>query len=167
MDADIVGLMEIENDGFGAESAIVALVDGINIEMGEVAYAVVDAGGTIGTIGTTGTTGTDAITVALLYKLASVTLSGQVQILTSINSISDESGALFDDSRNRPSVIQKFALVENGEELVVSVNHLKSKSSSCGTDDDDKGLAKSTVTLLVLHTRSQLLTLNSLVQHQH
>jgi predicted extracellular nuclease len=161
MDADIVGLMEIENDGFGAESAIVALVDGINIEMGEVAYAVVDAGGTIGT------TGTDAITVALLYKLASVTLSGQVQILTSINSISDESGALFDDSRNRPSVIQKFALVENGEELVVSVNHLKSKSSSCGTDDDDKGLAKSTVTLLVLHTRSQLLTLNSLVQHQH
>jgi predicted extracellular nuclease len=164
MDADIVGLMEIENDGFGAESAIVALVDGINIEMGEVAYAVVDAGGTIGTIGTTGT---DAITVALLYKLASVTLSGQVQILTSINSISDESGALFDDSRNRPSVIQKFALVENGEELVVSVNHLKSKSSSCGTDDDDKGLAKSTVTLLVLHTRSQLLTLNSLVQHQH
>jgi predicted extracellular nuclease len=161
MDADIVGLMEIENDGFGAESAIVALVDGINIEMGEVAYAVVDAGGTIGT------TGTDAITVALLYKLASVTLSGQVQILTSINSISDESGALFDDNRNRPSVIQKFALVENGEELVVSVNHLKSKSSSCGTDDDDKGLAKSTVTLLVLHTRSQLLTLNSLVQHQH
>jgi predicted extracellular nuclease len=102
MDADIVGLMEIENDGFGAESAIVALVDGINIEMGEVAYAVVDAGGTIGTIGTTGT---DAITVALLYKLASVTLSGQVQILTSINSISDESGALFDDNRNRPSVI--------------------------------------------------------------
>jgi predicted extracellular nuclease len=99
MDADIVGLMEIENDGFGAESAIVALVDGINIEMGEVAYAVVDAGGTIGT------TGTDAITVALLYKLASVTLSGQVQILTSINSISDESGALFDDNRNRPSVI--------------------------------------------------------------
>jgi predicted extracellular nuclease len=129
MDADIVGLMEIENDGFGAQSAIVELVDGINTEMGEGTYAVVDAGGTIGT---------DAITVALLYKPASVTLSGQVQILTSINSISDESGALFDDSRNRPSVIQKFTLVENGEELVVSVNHFKSKGSSCGTGDDDE-----------------------------
>jgi predicted extracellular nuclease len=129
MDADIVGLMEIENDGFGAQSAIVELVDGINTEMGEGTYAVVDAGGTIGT---------DAITVALLYKPASVTISGQVQILTSINSISDESGALFDDSRNRPSVIQKFTLVENGEELVVSVNHFKSKGSSCGTGDDDE-----------------------------
>jgi predicted extracellular nuclease len=129
MDADIVGLMEIENDGFGAQSAIVELVDGINIEMGEGTYAVVDAGGTIGT---------DAITVALLYKPASVTLSGQVQILTSLNSISDGNGALFDDSKNRPSVVQKFALVENGEELVVSVNHLKSKGSSCGTGDDDE-----------------------------
>jgi predicted extracellular nuclease len=29
-------------------------------------------------------------------------------------------------------------LVENFEELVVSVNHLKSKGSSCGTGDDDK-----------------------------
>jgi predicted extracellular nuclease len=45
MDAEIVGLMVIENDGFGAESAIVELVDGINTEMGEGTYAVVDAGG--------------------------------------------------------------------------------------------------------------------------
>jgi predicted extracellular nuclease len=46
MDADIVGLMVIENGGFGAESAIVELVDGINTEMGVGTYAVVDAGGT-------------------------------------------------------------------------------------------------------------------------
>lgn len=128
MDADIVGLMEIENDGFAADSAIVELVDSINVQMGEGTYAVVDGGSTIGT---------DAITVALIYKPASVTLSGELQILSSRNSISDDGGVLFDDSKNRPSVVQKFALLENGEELVVSVNHLKSKGSSCGAGDDD------------------------------
>ncbi|WP_166425666.1 ExeM/NucH family extracellular endonuclease [Paraglaciecola sp. 20A4] len=128
MNADIVGLMEIENDGFGPDSAIVELVEGINALMGEGTYAVVDGGSTIGT---------DAITVALIYKPASVTPSGELAVLTSENSITDDNGALFDDSKNRPSLAQKFALVENGETLVVSVNHLKSKGSGCGAGDDD------------------------------
>ena len=128
MDADIVGLMEIENDGFGTDSAIIELVDGINAQMGEGTYAVVNGGSTIGT---------DAITVALIYKPASVALSGELQVLNSSNSISDDSGVLFDDGKNRPSLAQKFALLENGAELVVSVNHLKSKGSNCGVGDDD------------------------------
>ncbi|WP_339771126.1 ExeM/NucH family extracellular endonuclease [uncultured Paraglaciecola sp.] len=128
MNADIVGLMEIENDGFGPDSAIIELVEGINAQMGEDTYAVVDGGSTIGT---------DAITVALIYKPASVTLSGELAVLTSDNSITDDNGALFDDTKNRPSLAQKFALVENGETLVVSVNHLKSKGSGCGAGDDD------------------------------
>ncbi|MFQ3197475.1 MAG: putative extracellular nuclease, partial [Paraglaciecola sp.] len=36
-----------------------------------------------------------------------------------------------------PAMSQKFALVENGEQIVVSVNHFKSKGSSCGVGDDD------------------------------
>ena len=128
MDADIVGLMEVENNGFGAGSAIKDLVDGVNAVMGENTYAIVDPGSTVGT---------DAITVALIYKPTAVSLSGALLILNGDNSISDESGPLFDTSRNRPSLIQKFALVENGEELVISVNHLKSKGSSCGAGDDD------------------------------
>lgn len=129
MNADIIGLMEIENNGFGAGSAIADLVDGVNAIVGAGTYAIVDPGMTVGT---------DAITVALIYKPAAVTLSGGLLILNSDNSISDSDGALFDTSRNRPSLIQKFALVENGEEIVISVNHLKSKGGSCGAGDDDE-----------------------------
>jgi predicted extracellular nuclease len=128
MDADIVGLMEIENDGFGADSSIVDLVDGINAVMGPNTYSIVESDGPIGS---------DAIVVALIYKPASVSLVGSPLILNSDNSIQDENGPLFNDGRNRPSLIQKFALVENGEEIVISVNHLKSKGSGCGAGDDD------------------------------
>jgi len=128
MDADIVGLMEIENNGFGQGSAIFDLVAGINAEMGEGTYAIVDAGGPVGT---------DAITVALIYKPSVVNLSGNLIILDSSNSPVVDGEPLFNDRRNRPSHIQKFALVENREEIVISVNHLKSKGSSCGAGDDD------------------------------
>lgn len=128
LDADIVGLMEIENDGFGVDSSIVELVAGINAVMGPDTYSIVEAAGPIGS---------DAIVVALIYKPSVVSLVGGPQILDSSNSIVDENGPLFDDGRNRPSLIQKFALVENGEEIVLSVNHLKSKGSSCGAGDDD------------------------------
>jgi predicted extracellular nuclease len=130
MDADVVGLMEIENNGFDDESAIADLVANINAEMGEGTYAIVDPGAPIGT---------DAITVAFIYKPAVVTLDGEAAILTSANSTSDDADvALFDDTKNRPSLVQKFALVENDETIVISVNHLKSKGSSCGAGDDDE-----------------------------
>jgi hypothetical protein len=128
MNADVVGLMEIENNGFDDASAIADLVAGINAEMGDGTYAILNPGAPIGT---------DAITVAFIYKPAVVTLEGDAAILTSANSTSDDGGVLFDDTKNRPSLIQKFALVENGETLVISVNHLKSKGSSCGDGDDD------------------------------
>lgn len=128
MDADILGLMEIENNGFGEGSAIDDLVDAINAEMGDGTYSIVDAGAPVGT---------DAITVAIIYKSAIVSPEGELAILSSDNSTSDENGVLFDDSRNRPALIQAFSLLENDETLVVSVNHLKSKGSSCGEGDDD------------------------------
>jgi predicted extracellular nuclease/endonuclease I len=128
MNADIVGLMEIENNGFSEGSAIADLVAAINNVIGEGTYSIVNPGNTIGT---------DAITVAFIYKSSVVSLSGSAKILDSSNSISDEDGALFVDTKNRPSLIQKFALLENGETLVISVNHLKSKGSSCGAGDND------------------------------
>ena len=149
MNADIVGLMEIENDGFGPDSAIIELVEGINAQMGEDTYAVVDGGSTIGT---------DAITVALIYKPASVTLSGELAVLTSDNSITDDNGALFDDTKNRPSLAQKFALVENGETLVVSVNHLKSKGSGCGAGDDDTTTGQGNCNVTRTHAAQALTT---------
>jgi predicted extracellular nuclease len=156
MEADIVGLMEIENNGFDDTSAIADLVAGINAEMGDDTYAILYPGAPIGT---------DAITVAFIYKPAVVTLDGDAAILKSANSASasasasddddDDDGdgdgdASFDDTKNRPSLNQKFALVENGETIVVSVNHLKSKGSSCGEGDDDTTTGQSSCNLHVL-----------------
>ena len=129
MDADILGLMEIENDGFGEDSSIATLVNRVNAMVGADTYTYVMRDAPIGT---------DAITVALMYKPSSVSPKGASVILDSSNSIVDDSGSpLFNDRRNRPSLIQRFALNENGEELVISVNHLKSKGSGCGPGDDD------------------------------
>lgn len=116
MDADIVGLMEIENDGFGSLSTIAQLVDELNALAGEGVYDFVDAGGQIGT---------DAIAVGFIYKPGSVSLVGDVQLNTA---------SIF----NRPPVAQVFAL-ENGEQLTVVVNHFKSKGgcgSATGLDAD-------------------------------
>ena len=128
MDADIVGLMEIENDGFGVNSAIAQLTDRLNAVVGANTYTFVNGGGVIGT---------DEIKVALLYKPAKVSPVGSYKILNSSNSISDGQGPLFVDTKNRPAFSQKFALTVNAQEIVVSVNHLKSKGSNCGTGDDD------------------------------
>jgi len=128
MDADILGLMEIENNGFGEDSAIVDLVNGVNAIAGEGTYSVVESAAPIGS---------DAITVALIYKSAVVALDGELAVLSSSNSISDDDGVLFDDGRNRPALVQAFTLLENDERIAISVNHLKSKGSSCGDGDDD------------------------------
>lgn len=128
IDADILGLMEIENDGFASNSAIAQLVAAINAEMGAGTYDYVNAGSPIGT---------DEITTGIIYKPAVVTPQGSPELLTSANSIVDSDGALFDDSRNRPSLAQTFVHSETRQTLVVDVNHLKSKGSSCGSGDDD------------------------------
>ncbi len=128
IDADIVGLMEIENDGFGANSAIAQLVDALNAEYGETMYAFIDLGGPVGT---------DEITVGIIYKPAVVEPVEAAQILTEANSPSDEQGVLFDTSRNRPSVAQLFKHSDSRQEFVIDVNHFKSKGSGCGAGDDD------------------------------
>ncbi|MFC3121352.1 ExeM/NucH family extracellular endonuclease [Agaribacter flavus] len=127
IDADIVGLMEIENDGFASTSAIAQLVEALNSVLGEGTYDFVDLGAPVGT---------DEITVAILYKPAKVQATEPAKVLTETNSISDDEGPLFRTTRNRPSVAQRFALTENGRSIVVNVNHFKSKGSSCGAGDD-------------------------------
>lgn len=129
IDADVVGLMEIENDGFGALSAIAQLTDALNTQAGA---------GTYDFIVPSVSVGTDEIMVAILYKPANVIPVGSAQVLSSANSASDDQGPLFNSNRNRPSVAQKFSLTDNGAEVVVNVNHFKSKGSGCGAGDDDE-----------------------------
>jgi uncharacterized protein len=118
IDADIVGLMEIENNPV---ESVQDLVDGLNEEMGAGTYAFVD----------TGTIGTDAIKLALIYKPGTVSPVGDFALLTSAVD------PRFDDSLNRPVLAQAFRELATEGVLTVAVNHLKSKGSACGEGDDD------------------------------
>lgn len=127
--ADVFGLMEIENDGFGTHSAIADLVAGLNAAVGEARYAYITP--------SVSRIGTDAITVGLIYRSDKVTPQGAARILSSANSPLDEAQQpLFDDSKNRPMLTQAFSLNGSEESVVIAVNHLKSKGSECAGDPD-------------------------------
>lgn len=119
IDADIMGLMEIENDG-GANSALSQLTAALNAATAPGTYAYVD----------TGVIGTDAIKVAVIYKPGVVTPVGAYAVLTSA------ADPRFVDTLNRPSLAQTFRHNASGQTLTVLVNHLKSKGSACGGDPD-------------------------------
>ncbi|KFI05599.1 ExeM/NucH family extracellular endonuclease [Massilia sp. BSC265] len=110
LDADVVGLMEIQNNG---DTAVGYLVDSLNTALGAPVYAVVPK---------PEATGTDAIRVAMIYKPASVSLVGS---------------ALSDGDRvnNRPPMAQTFR-ANNDAKFSVIVNHLKAKAGC----DKDSGL---------------------------
>ena len=123
MNADIVGLSEIENDA-PPNSAIEDLVAGLNAAMGAGTYAFIN----------TGVIGTDAIKVAFIYKPSAVTPIGVFKLITSAID------ARFIDTLNRPSLAQTFQHNASGQKLTLIVNHLKSKSSDCNAvGDPDAG----------------------------
>ena len=116
LDADVVGLIEIENDD---DVAVADLVTALNAQAGPGAYDYIS----------TGFIGTDAIKVALIYQPASVSPLGEFAILDS------SVDPAFVDTRNRPVLIQTFVESATDERFTVAVNHLKSKGSPC----DDLG----------------------------
>lgn len=124
LNADVVGLMEIENDGFGDDSAIQSLVNAINAELGETeqyAFVATSDGSEIGT---------DAITVGLLYKASVVTPESDAMIVDMpVQQIDEDSLA-----RMRPSLLQSFVHNESSKSFLVAVNHFKSKGSQCAED---------------------------------
>jgi predicted extracellular nuclease len=123
LDADVLGLMELENDDSDSEyGAIEDLVAGLNAVAGAGTYAYVD----------TGIVGTDAIRVGIIYQPARVSLVGPHAILDSAVD------PRFIDTLNRPSLAQTFE--RNGDRFTVVVNHLKSKGSDCNAvGDPDTG----------------------------
>jgi len=128
MNADIIGLMEIENDGYGSESAIQTLANELNqTQMPGFEYSIITPNSSL--------LGTDEIAVGLLYRAEKVTPVGSALVLNTANSpLDDNSEPLFDDTKNRPALIQNFAV--NGHEITIAVNHLKSKGSACGEVDE-------------------------------
>jgi uncharacterized protein len=122
IDADIVGLIEIENDSPNpiAVDPVADLVSGLNDVLGAGTYDYVK----------TGSIGTDAIKVALIYKPAMVSLVGDYAILDfSVD-------PRFLDAYNRPVLAQTFLENNSGGMLTVAVNHLKSKGSDCNAIGD-------------------------------
>jgi predicted extracellular nuclease len=131
MNADVVGLMEIENDGYGAGSALADLVGGLNAVSGAGTWAYIDADGTTGMVNSLGT---DAIKVALLYQPGRVMPTGRTAVLNTLAFVNGgDSGP-----RNRPALAQAFRRPDGGR-LVVTVNHLKSKGSGCDVPDGGDG----------------------------
>lgn len=117
LDADVVGLIELENN---ADESLSVIVDALNASIGSVDYAYVD----------TGTIHADAIKTGFIYRTAAVSTSGNFAILDrSIDS-------RFNDARNRPALAQTFTVNAGGAALTIVVNHFKSKGSSCDADGD-------------------------------
>lgn len=113
LDADVLGLIELQNNGM---TAVNRLVDALNTELGGPVYAAVadPASGT----------GTDAIKTALIYKPARLGPVGA--------SLSDTAAV-----HSRPPVAQTFQTAA-GSRFTVVVNHFKSKGcdGASGADLD-------------------------------
>ena len=119
IDADVVGLIEIENN----TEAILDLVSGLNEVAGAGTYDLID----------TGVIGPDAIKVAFIYQPASVTPVGDYAVLEGDFLDPNNLG----DDKNRPALAQTFMDNATGGVVTVVNNHLKSKGSACGDGDDD------------------------------
>jgi predicted extracellular nuclease len=111
INADVVGLMEIQNND---DVAVGYLVEQLNSAMGAGTYAVVPK---------PAATGTDAIRVAMIYKPKSVSLVGAA--------LSDGN-----DINNRAPIAQTFK-ASNGGKFSLVVNHLKSKGGCGGSTGGD------------------------------
>lgn len=121
LNADIVGLMELENN---TSASLRSLVNGLNEKLGAGTYAYIN----------TWTIGTDAIKVGIIYKPSAVTPVGSHAILS--NTVDSR----FIDTLNRPTLAQTFRQNSSGELFTIAVNHLKSKGSDCNhVGDPDTG----------------------------
>jgi len=135
IDADILGLMEIENNGFGDSSAVVDLVNRLNEQLdAENQYSITqpqDEDLTDGFIGT------DAITNMMIYKASKVEVD-TVRVIKMPEQhapeITIDAGTESGDNYMRDALTPTFSIIGSDETLTVSVNHLKSKGSACWED---------------------------------
>ena len=138
LDADVYGLIEIENDG-GEFQATSTLVDALNAEVGKNIYDFVN----------TGVFGSDEIKQAFVYNRKTVKPVGKFATLTS------EDDPRFDDTRSRPALAQSFDRKREGVNVTVVVNHFKSKSQSELTDPTDPDFDQGDGQGFWNHTRTQ------------
>jgi 5'-nucleotidase len=126
LDADVVGLMEIENSlvlGETANEAVQSLVTALNADAGAGTWAANPPSPSLPPAAEM-----DVISNAIIYKPARVTRLGPALALgdqsSGNNTATDEAFA-----NAREPIGQKFAPAAGGEEVLVVVNHFKSKGS--------------------------------------
>lgn len=117
--ADVAALMELENDGYGPDSAIAQLVRALNAVAGGGDWRFVDAGKG---------PGDNPIRVGIIYRASRVVPVGKVAVLER-----EPFG-----ERSRVPLAQAFRMGGKGKPFVVVANHFKSKSCSgaVGADAD-------------------------------
>lgn len=130
--ADVIGVNEVENDGYGPDSAMAFLVDKLNAATAPGTYAYLNVDGATGQVNALGT---DAIKVGMIYKPGSVTPVGKTAVLNSEAFVNGGDPA----PRSRPSLAQAFQENSTGARFIVDVNHLKSKGSACAAPDAGDG----------------------------
>lgn len=148
IDADIIGLMELENNGFADDSAINNLTNAINAQFKDPQQAYKFVRIADKDMVDSRFFGRDAITVGLLYRPAMVELASTALVIktpeqhvpanteTRLNLKTNEQEAYpaSKGAYQRWSLGQTFTLKNGGHPLTVVVNHLKSKGSDCFED---------------------------------
>ena len=132
IDADVVGLIEIENHP--GDVPVADLVSGLNDAVGAGTYDFV----------ATGAIGIDAIRQAFIYKPEAVSLVGVYAVFDD-PSFTNPLGYLQDDGvtpdeMSRPALAQTFLDRASGQKFTVVVNHFKSRGSPCDPLAGDDGL---------------------------
>ncbi|CAM4311259.1 ExeM/NucH family extracellular endonuclease [Vibrio neonatus] len=130
IDADIYGLIEIENNGFDENSAIHVLVEALNSRLDEAdQYQIAMPNDLEGE----GFVGTDAITNKIIYRPSTATLNDTYVIELPQQHVTENGSTK--SAYQRDAFTASFA-VENAEkDLVISTNHFKSKGSTCWEDE--------------------------------
>ncbi len=161
MNADVLGLLEVENNGFGKFGAIAKIRDELNnkyyreeaeyrgnpnYEGNKYAFVAIDSNGdTI--IDEKDMIGGDAVTTGIIYRPSKMTLeAAKVIPMPSQHApiIKDEMGAAILDkdgevresgvNYQRDSLMATFIVHGTGKRLTIVANHFKSKGSTCWED---------------------------------
>jgi hypothetical protein len=121
MEADVLGLAELENNGAGPGSALDSLVTGLNAVAGRDVYAAVDTGSL---------TGADPIAVGYIYHTGTVSPAGSPAVLDSTVD------ARYREPLNRPALAVTFHTAATGDAFTVALNHWKAKGFPCDSVGD-------------------------------
>ncbi|QYJ85698.1 ExeM/NucH family extracellular endonuclease [Shewanella mesophila] len=157
-DADVMALMEIENNGFGDASAIAEIVNQVNIQY--VDERAQDYNGPNSTenryvfvgfdnngnqmLDNLDAIGSDAIATGIIYRPSKLSIERtrvipmpQQKAPTIVNDlgevIKDQNEEILENGQNyhRDALVVTFIVNQTGKRLTLSVNHLKSKGSTC------------------------------------